>query len=157
MRRRWSGRLTREEWRAGGDEDLGVERLGDKVVAPGGEALLAVAGLGGAGEGDDRSLETAGAQGADGLEAADAGHLHVEQDEVELELGGGGSHGGAADEALEGLGAVVGDDDLGARAAEVEIDEFEAVGRVVDDEDASGEAVGERVTVGIARAHRVLQ
>src|SRR4051812_2082261 len=80
----------------GGDargELAGAERLDDVVVGAGLEALLDVRLLGASGQHDDRQTVHVGvgAQGAGSVQAAHAGHHHVENHQVGL-LGGASLH-----------------------------------------------------------------
>src|ERR1700712_226496 len=71
-----------------------AERLDDVVVGAGLEALLDVGLLGAGGQHDDRQTVHVGVgtQGAGSVQAAHAGHHHVENHQVGL-LGGAGLHG----------------------------------------------------------------
>ena len=68
-------------------QPFAVERLDQEAVHAGGEAGLAVLGEGVGGQRDDRRARVAafglgGADAARGLEAVDAGHVHVHQHQV---------------------------------------------------------------------------
>ena len=79
--------------------------FGEKIVAAGGEGLLAVFFHGGGGEGDDGGGESRGAEGGGGGMAVHAGYLDVHEDEVEV-VAGGMSEGGLTDAIGAGGGDV---------------------------------------------------
>jgi hypothetical protein len=119
-------------------EVQGGERLGEEVVGPGaGRAPLCV-GVGEAGEHDDRGVggDRVGAQPPARLDAVEAGHLVVEQDDLRALLERG----------FEGLFTV-------ARLAQAEAGDAPERGGdeapdhrvVVDDEDGSGHAIPSRI------------
>ena len=106
-----------------------AERLDDVVVGAGLEALLDVGLLGAGGQHDDRQAVHVGVlpQRAGGVEAAHAGHHHVEDDQVGL-LGGA---------RLDGCSSVTDRDDLVPAVTQLEHDEFADVRVVVSNHDAS--------------------
>src|SRR5579884_2322935 len=112
--------------RAQADE---AEGLVDEAVGPGGAAVLDVVGARERGEEDDRDVPRLGValDAAAGLQAVDARHHHVEDDEVgTLRL-----------QALQPLLAVGGGVDVVALDAQVHRDDVEEAGVIVDDEDAA--------------------
>ena len=110
-----------------GDDLFEAERLRHVVVAaqgqPGDLVLQGVAG----GQEQCRGVDAVGAQPAQHPEAVHAGHHHVEDHRVRPGFA----------RPVQGLGAVGGGVDLESLELEAHREQFDDVGLVVDDEDAS--------------------
>ena len=136
-----------------GDDLLEAERLGDVVVAAGGQAGHPVLDRVLGGQEEHRHVGVVAAHPAQHLEAVEVGEHHVERHRVGLELAGGPDRSDAG-----GRGA-----DLPALVAQRHAQQLGEVVLVVDDEDPDGRAVealelggGGLLRVHAPRKHRNL-
>ena len=129
-------RLRPQQVAGAGDELLGVDGLGEEVVATGGDPLDAVLARHQPGDEHDRDQMRAlvGLQAAAGLEAGEPRHRDVHEDQV----GRGGQR------LLDRFGAILGGvEDVAFRTEQVDED-LPVLGQIVDDQDPALPVVGHR-------------